>query len=161
MEMKGILEVGRRSVMKPSTRRLIRDILLISTVGLVTLALFWLLYLGLYLGVEALFYPTNPTEFPADTLRRVAAIVLYVLYIAFLFSKTSTVVKAIATVAPNAVLLITIVLAYYQLPLYFIIGVILFDVTTILVYRRKHLPWHYYFALGYGTCLALLYAWPR
>ncbi len=147
--------------MNPTTRRVIRDVLLISSVGLVTLALFWLIYVGLYLGLEALFYPTNPTEFPAETLRRIASIALYIGYLAFLFTKTSSLIKAMVSVAPNAVILITIVLAYYQHPLYFLLGVMLFNAITLQVYRRKQVAWQYYFALGYGTCLALLYAWPR
>lgn len=147
--------------MNPTTRRIIRDVLLISSVGFVTLALFWFLYVGLYLGLEALFYPTNPTEFPADTLRRIAAIALYIGYLAFLFTKTSSLIKAMGSVAPNAGILITIVLAYYQNPLYFLLGVILFNAITLQVYRRKQVAWQYYFALGYSTCLALLYAWPR
>lgn len=147
--------------MQKNNRLIVRDTLVVLFGGFLTLAVAWVIYLGLYLGLESLFFAHNPTAFPADTLRRVASIALYVLYIAFLFTKASPLVKSTLSVAPTGAILITIILAYYQLPLYFLVGIVFFDATVYLIYHRKKVAWTYYLALGYATVLALLYAWPR
>ena len=134
---------------------------LLLVIGVVTLGCFWLIYVGLYLGLEALFYATDPSAFPADQLRRISSIVLFLAYIGLLMTKTKPYTKAVLSTAPNAVMVITITLSYYQRPEIFLVLTSIFVGFQTILMRQFKASWYYYLALGLGALLGLLYAWPR
>lgn len=124
---------------------------LILVLGLIELSLFWLIYLGLYLGLETWLYPNNPTAFPADNLRSMASVALYLLYILFLFTKTPKLLKAILSVGPNGVIIIMIVLRFYQNPFIYSGLILIFSIISVVLFLKQKAPWQFYFALGYGN----------
>lgn len=139
----------------------ILNVVLVLVVGFVLFALYWLIYLGIYLALESAFYPNNPTEFPASILRISCSIGLFLLYIGLLFTKVPTRFKAILSVGPNGIMIIMIVLAFYD-NIFLFLGIsLLFVAISIGVMIIRKVPWIYYVATGYGFLIGYLYAWPR
>lgn len=133
----------------------------ILLLGLVELGFFWLIYLGLYLGIEKIYYSNNPTSFPADQLRSIASIILYIVYGVLLFLDIPKHIKAILSVAPNAVIVMMIILSFYTVPLLFVGLTLIFCFISIMFMIKQKTTWQFYFAFGYGVLLGLIYAWPR
>ncbi|MFA5660512.1 MAG: hypothetical protein WC968_03885 [Bacilli bacterium] len=73
-----------------------------------------LAYLGIYLSLEAAFYPNNPTEFPATPLRTTLAVILFVLHVVIRFTKTKDIMKAALGVPPVGIMVIGIDLRFYD-----------------------------------------------
>jgi len=145
----------------PKAKRNILHILIIAGGGVLEIGLALLIYLGLYNGLEAMFYPNNPTDFPAGILRFVSGIVLFAVYISLLWTKMPTFIKAMLSVAPNAVMTILIVLSHYESPVIFIGVSLLFVATSVLVIFKIKGSWLYYVGLGLGFAFGLIYALPR
>lgn len=76
-------------------------------------------------------------------------------------SRASDLVKAIVLTAPLTMLIITVLLMFYQtipVALALILGI---AVITLLVLVRLHKPWFYYYAAGLAMAAGFFYGWPR
>lgn len=147
--------------MKETHKQVIVQLVIILVIGLLSIGLFWLAYAGIYLALESLLFPNDPTALPTDLLRWIASISVFVLYIGLLFMKVKPFIKAVASIAPNAVIMIAIVLAYYSRPFIFLLLVAVFVAIQVIIMINRKVAWYFYTALGYSTFLGLLYAWPR
>lgn len=147
--------------MNTQNRKIVVQVVTLLSIGLLLIALFWFAYVGLYLTLEQLFFPTDPGAFPADRLRRTASVVVFVIYLGLLMTHANPFLKALLSVAPNGVMIITIVLSYYQRPLVFLVLVAIFVAIQVALLWKHKVAWYFYFALAYSTVLGLLYAWPR
>lgn len=129
--------------------------------GLLVVALAWLLYLGVYLGLESLFYPTNPQMFPADTVRTACALAFTGIYLLLPRVKWHPLLRAALLVGPLTVLFITVFLDLYT-RLYFAIPIFLVIIGSCLFFliARKR-PWFFYWALLFSLVLSLAYGWPE
>lgn len=107
--------------------RIFIEVVIMTLGGLTIFAFYWFIYLGIYLGLEALFYVDNPTDFPAIILQSSLAILLITLYIAFLFSKANKLVKITLGIAPVAVCVIAFVLRSYDNILLYLGAVTIFS----------------------------------
>ncbi|MCU0105358.1 hypothetical protein N7603_06785 [Acholeplasma vituli] len=117
-------------------------------------------YLGIYLGLETLFYPTNPQGFPADQLRIGLACFLYILFLGLIHTKLTDFWKAALFVGPNCVAVIAIILTFYDNTGLFLALTTLFVLLSLIFMVKKKVVWYYYFALVIGIFLGLFYAWP-
>lgn len=138
-----------------------KEVLWIVVGGFLGVALSWLLYLGIYLTLESLFYPNNPQAFPAGTLRMTGMFVWVIVYFFIYRTKWSDLVKATLLVPPLTILLLTLILYYYQ---HLVFGIILlFMIISGGFYGvyRYHKPWFFNLSIGLSTVMSLLYAWPR
>jgi len=134
--------------------------LMILVGGFLSVAIFWLLYVGIYLSIEALFYANDPQSVPADQMRTVCAVALCLLYLGIFRVRWNETLKATLFVAPMTTLLISVVLGLYTRP---IIAVIVFFAlvgASVFLFFRFKKPWIYYYALVISIVIALLYAWP-
>lgn len=139
----------------------ILNVVLVLIGGFILFALYWLIYVGIYLALESVFYSNNPTEFPAGILRISCSVGLFLLYIGVLFTKLPARYKAILSVAPNGIMIIMIVLAPYENVLLFLGISLLYVAISISVMIIRKVPWIYYVGAGYGFMIGYLYAWPR
>lgn len=135
--------------------------LIISVCGVILVALSWLTYFGLYLGLESLFYPNNPQAFPADTLRSSTALILMIIYLLIARIRMPHILKATLFVAPLSVFIIAIILAFYKSYLMIIVIPLELIAIVLFVLFNTHKTWHYYFATFVAVVLAFVYGWPR
>ena len=136
-------------------------LVIIPVGGLLILGICYLFYLFIYNFVEFLFFPTNPTSFPADTVRRVYALALLILYLALLCTKIPDIIKATILVGPMGIFVTTTILAFYEKPfLAMAATLVVLAVSTFLLYRYKK-PWIYYYAIATATVASIALAWPE
>jgi hypothetical protein len=141
-------------------RSIVLPILVVLLGGILLVAFSWLVYLGITLAVEALFYAENPTDLPQDALRNLSALSFCLLYLLFLNAKTSDLVKSTVLVGPLSMVLIALILRnYMQIGIVLITLFIVIAVVVLILIRQKK-PWIYFVATGYSLLLAVLYAWP-
>lgn len=135
--------------------------LAVSAGGLLTVALAWLLYLGIYLGLESLFYAADPQRFPADALRTACALAFMGIYLLLPHAKIPSLLRAALLVGPLTVLFITVVLDLYT-RLYFAIPILLVitGICLFFLIARKR-PWFFYWALLFSLLLSLAYGLPE
>ena len=141
--------------------RFVLPFLAVAGGGLLTVALAWLLYLGIYLGLERLFYAADPQRFPADALRTACALAFSGLYLLLPRAKWPPLLRAALLVGPLTVLFITVILDLYN-RLYFAIPIVLV-ITVLCVFfliARKR-PWFFYWALLFSLLVSLAYGWPE
>ena len=136
-------------------------LVIIPVGGLLTLGICYLLYLFIYNFVEFLFFSSNPTSVPADTLRRAYALALLILYLAVLRTKISDIIKATTLVGPLGIFVTTTILAFYEKPaLAMAVTLVIVAVSTFLLYRDKK-PWVYYYAIATTVLASIALAWPE
>ena len=141
--------------------RYVLPFLVVAVGGMLTVALAWLLYLGIYLGLESLFYAADPQRFPADALRTSCALAFAGIYLLLPRAKWPPLLQAALLVGPLSVLFITVVLdlytrLYFLIPIFLVIaGLCLF----FLISRKR--PWFFYWALLFSILLSLAYGWPE
>lgn len=136
-------------------------IFLVPIGGLMALALTLVLYGAIYLLLEGQFYPNNPQDFPAGTLRMVCAILLAVLYLLLLRTRLWELLKAILLPGPLAGVVISVGHALYERPAVSVAAMIaVVAICGWLLYRFKK-PWFYAYALAIGAIVSLAYAWPE
>ncbi len=129
--------------------------------GLLTLGVCYLLYLLIYNFVEVQFFPTDPSSLPADIIRRVYTLVLLILYLVLLYTKVSDLFKATLLVGPVGILLTTMILGFYEKPIFAIAALLVTLAACIFLLCRYHKPWFYYFAIAVTVVTAVALAWPR
>ena len=144
-----------------SSRSLILPLITVPVGGLLTLGICYLLYLGLYMFVETLFYAANPMLVPAGIIRNSFTAALLLLYLLILRTKIPDLLKAILLIGPVAMLLIALTLALYETLVLVIAGIVAVTACGVfLIYHYKK-PWFYYYAIAVSAVAAIFYAWPR
>lgn len=144
---------GKNSIAHP--------IILVPIAGLILLGGCFMLYFGIYMFIETTFYSTNMGGVPAEAIRLSFAAVLILLYIIVLRSKTSELAKAILLIPPLGLLLIAVILGFYQSLIMMLIGVIaIAGLCGIWIYKSKK-SWIYFYAEGLTIAAAIFYALPR
>lgn len=129
--------------------------------GVIIVALFWLAYLGVTLLLETTLFQDNPQELPQDTLRNISALLAVILILILLKTKLHETIKGMLLLAGIAVLIMALVLRFYLIMWLAVILVVSVSGAIIWIFIRKHKSWIYYYALGIGVIVGLLYAWPR
>ncbi len=129
--------------------------------GTIMLGLVFLGYLALNIFTETVIYGGNYKLVKVDLLRRGFAIFAILVYFVLEWTKWPQWVKAVILVGPFTMLLITIVLQYYQNMILALMGVGLLVIISILIIQRFKKPWFFYYAIGFSVLAALLYGWPR
>lgn len=149
------------SVSKPM--KAVAEAFAVILVGILESAVAWILYVGIYLGLEALFFEANPTEFPADQVRSAVSILFFLIYVFLIFrnQKVLAIWKAALSIGPIVAILITIFFRLYHTPWLAAICVVLFGLVWMVWLKWKNQPWQLWFAVGASTILALMYAWPQ
>lgn len=145
------------------TVRAVLDALVVVLVGILETAAAWILYVGIYLGLESLFYPTNPQAFPADTLRMAVSILFYLIYIFLIYprKKLPALWKAALSIGPIGAFQITIFFRLYESPWLASLVVGLIGLAWIRYLTWKKQSWLLSFAAVASTIVAILYAWPH
>ncbi len=134
--------------------------LIILVGGLTLVALFWLIYLGLTLLLESTIYQENPQDLPQDHLRSISTLLASILTLVLLTSKLHEILKSIILLAGVAVFMIALIL-YLNTNMWLALTlVVLISGIIIWIINRRGKTWIYYFALGVGVIIALIYAWP-
>lgn len=147
-------------VENPSRSRIL-PIVFIPVCGLFVLALCYAGYFAVYMFIESLFYPNNPTSVPAGTIRNSYTVALIAIYLLLLRTKIRNLVKAIILFGPLTMLIIAVILALYETPvLAALSAMVIASCCIYLLYRYKK-PWFYYYASALSVVAAIFYAWPR
>lgn len=133
----------------------------ITVFGLFFVGLSWFIYVGIYLTIETIWFQDNPQGFPADTLRRVMALILLLLYTLTLNFYKKPLLKAVFLVPATSMFMITIVLSYYDRLFIGIPVLMVFVLISIAILYKLKAPKYDYYALIYALMISLLYAWPR
>lgn len=132
-----------------------------TIIGIILVGLSWILYVGLYLSIESLWFKDNPQRFPADKLRLYSSLCLFILYVVSLKYLKKPLLRAILLIPATCMMLITVILRYYdRLTIGIPVFIFLLLIECYLLYRYKQ-PWTMYYAGLYAAFIALLYAWPR
>lgn len=145
----------------PVWKKGVLPFLFVGLGGLLATALAWILYLGIYLGLESLFYAEDPQSFPADSLRTGCALAFLGIYLLLSRSRLSPLLQSCFFAGSMTTLLITVVLDFYSKPFLAVpvyLGIL--GLATVILIGRKR-PWFFYWALAYSVGLSLWYAWPR
>lgn len=136
-------------------------VVIIPVCGLFVLALSYAGYFAVYMFVESVFFPNNPTSVPAGTIRNTYTALLLAVYLLILRTKIRDLIKAIILIGPLTMLIIAINLAYYLKPVLAIASTLVIAICcSYLLYRYKK-PWFYYYAAVLSVVAAIFYAWPR
>jgi len=151
----------RAFMKKDYCRSILLPLVIITVGGLLTLAICYLLYFGVYSLVETVFYPNKPTAVPAGIIRTSYTVALLALYLVLLRKKLSDLFKATIFIGPMTMLVITTILVFYEtkaLAAAAIVAIALF--CFFLLYKFKK-PWIYYYAAAASVLVAAIYAWPQ
>ena len=142
-------------------RSTILPILIVLIGGFILVCLCWIIYLGIYLIIETAFFPNNPTDVPADLIRRYSVLFLSMVSFLVLFTKWNHTIKATILVAPLTMSFIWVILSFYMNTWVAVIVLIVVTLTFILLIIRLKKPWIYYISIAFSIILAILYAWPQ
>jgi hypothetical protein len=136
-------------------------IVVIPLGGIVMLGLVFLGYLALNVFTETVIYGGNYQLVKVDFLRRSFAIFVMLVYFTLEWTKWPDWIKATILVGPFTMILITIILQYYQNMTLALMGVSILVIISVLIIQRVKKPWFYYYAIGISVLASLLYGWPR
>jgi len=148
--------------MKAKTLKpIVLTILCITLLGILCLAVSYLLYYGFVLLMERFLYADNPSQMPMGIVRITFTVLFALLYLLLLKIKGWHLTKATLMVGPLGVVIVTLILSNYQqtTQALLIVAVFLAIVLTLLSVFKK--PWFYYYSVVIATLTALFYAWPR
>ncbi len=129
----------------------------ITVIGLFLLIITWFIYVGLYLSIEHMYYPNDPQDFPADTLRLASALVLLVIYVGTSMLYDKPLIKAIGLVPVVSMMVIALYLSFYGRPWDGFFWILVFGFHIIFFLRKLKVPTYTYYAVIYATLLALAY----
>jgi len=135
--------------------------LLIPVGGLLVLAICYLGYFAVYMLIESVFFPGDPTSVPAGIIRNSYAMALLVLYLALLRTTVSDLIKATIYIGPVTMLIVAVILALYLTPVLAALSTIAIAVCCIILLYTYKKPWIYYYATAIAIVVAVAYAWPR
>lgn len=146
---------------KNQSRSRLLPIVIIPVCGLLVLVLCYAGYFAVYMVIESVFFPNNPTSVPAGTIRNAYTVLLLAVYLLLIRTKISDLLKAIILAGPLTMLIIAVNLALYLKPVLAIASTLAVAICcSYLLYRYKK-SWYYYFAAVLSVAAALFYAWPR
>ena len=146
---------------KNTLKSILVPLILIPLAGLLILAACYLLYLGIYLTVESIFFPNDPTSVPADMIRNSYAVALIALFLALMRTKLSDLLKSIILIGPLTTLIIAAILAFYMQPALAIAATVVIAGVCVYLLHRYQKPWIYYYATAITVLAGIFYAWPR
>lgn len=129
----------------------------ITVIGLFLLIITWFIYVGLYLSIEHMYYPNDPQDFPADTLRLASALVLLVIYVGTSMLYDKPLIKAIGLVPVVSMMVIALYLSFYGRPWVGFFWILVFGFHIIFFLRKIKVPTYTYYAVIYAALLALAY----
>lgn len=137
-------------------------LILIPAGGLLILGFCFLGYLGLYLGVEALFFADDPGAVPADRLRNTYAFALVVLGVTVvLAARLPDLLKATILIGPLATLVVAAILRWYMSPAAAVAATAAIALGCLFLLYRFRKPWFYYYAAAAAVAAGVAYGWPR
>ena len=146
---------------RPDWKSILLPLVIVPAGGLLILAAGYLLYFGVVMLVESAFYADDPTAVPMDVIRQAFAAFSLVLYVPLLRVKAPDLLKAAVLVGPLTMLIITMILRFYQnLALAGFITAAIAGLCLFLLYQFKK-PWFYFYAVGVSALAGIFYAWPR
>jgi len=146
---------------KNSSRSRLLPIVIIPVCGLLVLALCYAGYFAVYMFIESVFFPKDPTSVPAGIIRNAYTAALIAMYLLLLRTKTRDLIKAIVLFGPLTMLIIAVILALYLNPVFAIASTMAITIgCSYLLYRYKK-SWFYYYVAALSMMAALFYAWPR
>lgn len=129
--------------------------------GLLVLALSYVGYFAVFMFIETMFFANDPQAIPAGIIRNSYAAALLAIYLLLLRTKLSDLILAILLVGPLAMLIISVILRFYEtLAVAVALSAAIALICLYLIYRAKK-PWFYYYAVAVSVIAALAYAWPR
>ncbi len=141
-------------------RKNILPVLVVVFGGIFSIILVYAIYLGVYLGIEALFY-ADPTETPTEYLRTGTSLVLCGVWFLFSRIKMSEMIKAALGIGPLTMLMVVIFFRLYLVPGWVLVATSFLGLVVAgLIYFFKK-PWFYYLIPIIAFIVCALYAWPR
>lgn len=143
------------------TLKILFQAAIILAAGLFLVALYWLAYLGITVLLETTIFLNNPQELRQDAVRNISALLVSVMTLIFMRLKLHETVKATLLLAGLAVFFIALILHLYMVIWLGLILVALVSGVVIWIIIKMRKSWIYYYAVGTGVLIALLYAWPR
>lgn len=146
---------------KNSLKSILIPLILIPLGGLLILAVCYLLYLGIYLTVESVFFSNAPMSVPAGIIRNSYAVTLIALFLALMRTKLSDLLKSIILIGPLTTLIIAAILAFSMQPALAFGATAVIAGVCIYLLHRYHKPWIYYYATAITILAGIFYAWPR
>ena len=141
-------------------RSVILSSVLIPIGGLLVLALCYIGYFAVYMFVESIFFPNDPTSVPAGIIRNSYAILLVAVYLILLHTKISDFFKAILLIGPMTMLIIAAILALYVTPFLAMAPIVAITVCCLFLLYKYKKPWFFYYAAAISVVAAMIYAWP-
>jgi len=146
---------------KESSRSVLLPLIIVPVGGLLTLGICYVLYFALYMLVETQFFAANPAMVPAGIIRNSYAAAVLVLCLVLLRTRMPDLLKAIVFVGPMALVLIALILAFYETLVLVIAAIAAVAACCIfLIYKYKK-AWFFYYAAAISVAAAIFYAWPR
>ena len=146
---------------KNLSRSSLLPIVIIPICGLLVLALCYAGYFAIYMFIESVFFPHNPTSVPAGTIRNAYTVFLLAIYWLIIRTKIRDLFKAIILVGPLTMLVIAVNLALYLKPVLAIASTLAIAICFCYLFYRYKKSWVYYYAAGFSVGAAIFYAWPR
>lgn len=127
--------------------------------GVLILALTYIGYVALYFFIEANFIK-DPRLFQMGMFRSSYMMVMILIYFVIERSKANDLLKAAALVSPLSMVLVVVVLRFYdRLPYAYLgIAVVLAGLLTWLIVSKK--SWYYYLSSLITLAVSIAYAWP-
>ena len=127
--------------------------------GVLILVLTYFGYVALYFFIEANFIK-DPRLFQMGMFRSSYMMVMILIYFLIERSKIHDYFKAAALVSPLSMVLVVVVLRFYdRLPYAYLgIAVVLAGLMTWLIVSKK--PWYYYLSSMITLGVSIAYAWP-
>ncbi|HAM63069.1 MAG TPA: hypothetical protein DCP62_05290 [Erysipelotrichaceae bacterium] len=123
------------------------------------LALTYIGYVALYFFIEANFIK-NPQHFQMDKFRSSYMMFMILIYFLIDRSKIHDLFKAAALVSPLSMVLVVVVLRFYDRIPYAYLGIafVLAGLLAWLILSKK--PWYYYLSALITLGVSIAYAWP-
>lgn len=129
--------------------------------GLLMLGLTFFGYLLVYLTIESVFFASDPQSMDTGLVRRGFMVFIVLVYLLIEKTKLPKLLKATIMVGPYAMVLVTIVLQYYNHMPVALMFVSIFVALSLFIIRLTKRPWFYYYAAGIAILAGLFYGWPR
>lgn len=128
--------------------------------GLFTIALVYAIYLGVYMGIEAIFYE-DVTQTPTDILRAATGCALCIVWFLLALTKIPEVLKATLGVGPFTMLMVIVFFRLYWAPGWALAATVgVAGICTVLIFVLKK-PWFYYWATLIALIISVIYSWPQ
>lgn len=136
-------------------------VIVIPLGGLFMLALTFFGYLLVYLAIESIFFSNDPQQMNTGLVRRGFMAFIVIAYLLLEQTKWPKLVKATIMVGPYAMVLVTIILQFYENMGIALLFVSIFVALSFLVFSKMRKSWFYYYASLIAILAGMFYGWPR